>query len=80
MATATIATVIPLQSHPAWAAAERREQERYEAMRRHPSFQSRLREAVLGEAGGSGIPNDVRGLRVLRGGADTECPARNHVR
>jgi hypothetical protein len=32
------ATVVFLKSHPAWAAAHRREVARTEAMRRHPSF------------------------------------------
>ena len=38
MAKAREATVIFLQSHPAWIAAQREEQARAEAMRRHPSF------------------------------------------
>lgn len=37
MANTSGATVIFLQSHPAWIAAQRRERERSEAMRRHPS-------------------------------------------
>ncbi|MBZ4549158.1 MULTISPECIES: hypothetical protein [Mycobacterium avium complex (MAC)] len=41
-------TVIFLQSHPAWAAAQRRERERNEAMRRHPSFRARQRAAAAG--------------------------------
>jgi hypothetical protein len=41
--------VIFLESHPAWVAARRRERERREAMRRHPSFVAR-RAAALGEA------------------------------
>jgi hypothetical protein len=43
------ADVIFLQSHPAWIAAHRREHERREAMRRHPSFTAR-RAAASGEA------------------------------
>jgi hypothetical protein len=43
-------TVIFLQSHPVWAAAQRRERERSEAMRRHPSFRTRQRAAVSGNA------------------------------
>jgi hypothetical protein len=35
------ATVISIQSHPAWAEAERRAHQRTEAMRRHPSFRAR---------------------------------------
>ncbi|MGB8387871.1 hypothetical protein [Mycobacterium sp.] len=38
MANTSEATVIFLQSHPAWAAAQRRARERSEAIRRHPSF------------------------------------------
>lgn len=37
MANTSGATVIFLQSHPAWIAAQRRERERSESMRRHPS-------------------------------------------
>lgn len=33
------ATVISLESHPAWRAAQRRSRELEEAMRRHPSYQ-----------------------------------------
>ncbi|MGD9619824.1 MAG: hypothetical protein AB7G47_06000 [Mycolicibacterium sp.] len=36
------ATVVHLDSHPAWRAAQRRSLELAEAMRRHPSFQSRV--------------------------------------
>ncbi len=43
-------TVIFLQSHPVWAAAQRRERERSEAMRRHPSFRTRQRAAASGSA------------------------------
>jgi hypothetical protein len=35
------ATVIDLQSHPAWIAAHRYDREREEAIRRHPSFRAR---------------------------------------
>jgi hypothetical protein len=42
------ATVIFLESHPAWAAARRRERERREALRRHPSFLVRRRAAASG--------------------------------
>jgi hypothetical protein len=41
MANASGATVIFLQSHPAWIAAQRRERERNESMRRHPSSRFR---------------------------------------
>lgn len=70
MASAPNATVIALQSHPAWAAAERRVRERMEAMRRHPSFQSRPPSAVLGD----GIGAVVRELHVLRGEAAAKYP------
>lgn len=36
----TGATVISLQTHPAWGRAQRRSQELAAAMRRHPSYQS----------------------------------------
>jgi hypothetical protein len=42
------ATVIFLQSHPAWAAARRRDRELREAMRRHPSFLARRHAAASG--------------------------------
>ncbi|MCH9733212.1 MAG: hypothetical protein K0U78_01440 [Actinomycetia bacterium] len=49
MATNTLgATVVHLDSHPARRAAQRRSLELAEAMRRHPSFQSRSR-AVTSE-------------------------------
>jgi hypothetical protein len=47
--SASQAKVIHLHSHPAWIAAQRRERERREAMRRHPSFVAR-RAAASGEA------------------------------
>jgi hypothetical protein len=48
VANAAGATVIFLQSHPAWAAARRRDWERREAMRRHPSFVAAQRDVVSG--------------------------------
>lgn len=42
MTTKTAAAVVRLDSHPAWQAAQRRSREVEEAMRRHPSYQSRL--------------------------------------
>ena len=48
MADASGATVIFLQSHPAWVAAQRRARERGEAMGRHPSFLARRRAAASG--------------------------------
>jgi hypothetical protein len=85
MASASNATVIPLQSHPAWAAAERRAQERVDAMRRHPSFQSRLHSAVLGGRGdGNGANGSkgslVRELRVCRSDTVLEFPSRDRIR
>jgi hypothetical protein len=42
MTTQTAATpVVHLESHPAWLASRRRAREIDEAMRRHPSYQSR---------------------------------------
>jgi hypothetical protein len=35
------ATVISLQSHPAWIAAQEHARQRSEAMRRHPAFLAR---------------------------------------
>ena len=70
MASAPNATVISLQSTSTWAAAERHAQERMEAMRRHPSFQSRLHRAVLGEGGSAKVGAKVGvvpELRVCRG-------------
>jgi hypothetical protein len=49
MRSASEAKVIFLHSHPTWIAAQRREREIREAMRRHPSFIAR-RAAALGEA------------------------------
>ena len=88
MHSAPNASVICLQSHPAWAAAERRAQERMDAMRRHPSFQSRLHSAVLGERGdgngangskGSLVREVVRELRVCRGDTVLEFPSRDRI-
>jgi hypothetical protein len=56
MADASEATVIFLQSHPAWAAARRRDRERREAMRRHPSFLARPHAA----ASGGGVIRDFK--------------------
>jgi hypothetical protein len=43
------ATVIFLQSHPAWIAARRREQERRAAIRRHPSSMAHRNAASGGK-------------------------------
>lgn len=48
MADAPGATVIFLQSHPAWVAARRQERERRAAMRRHPSYLARRHAAASG--------------------------------
>jgi hypothetical protein len=48
VANAAGGTVIFLQSHPAWAAARRRDRERRDAIRRHPSFVARRRAAAAG--------------------------------
>ncbi len=49
MADAPGATVIFLQSHPAWVAARRLERERRAAMRRHPSYLARRNAASGGQ-------------------------------
>jgi hypothetical protein len=54
MANAPESTVIFLQSHPAWIAAQRRERERAESMHRHPSSRGRRGAAELGHAVGAG--------------------------
>ena len=68
MANTSGATVIFLQSHPAWAAAQHRARERSEAMRRHPSSSARKRAAV---SGGDVVPLH-RGFKVY---ASTDTPA-----
>nr|WP_082129486.1 hypothetical protein [Mycobacterium haemophilum] len=57
MANASGATVVFLQSHPAWAAAQRHARQRSEAMRRHPSFLARQRAAARGVDTGPVIRN-----------------------
>jgi hypothetical protein len=61
---ATGATVIFLRDHPAWAAAQRHERERSEAMHRHPSFLARKRAASRGSV--------VRHFKVY---SSTDTPA-----
>lgn len=68
MANTTGATVIFLQSHPIWTAAQRHERERSEAMRRHPAFRARHRAAV---AGGEVVPL-VRDFKLY---SSTNTPA-----
>ena len=48
MANASGATVIFLESHPEWVAAQRAARERGESMRRHPSFLARRHTAASG--------------------------------
>ncbi|ORA12989.1 hypothetical protein [Mycobacterium asiaticum] len=48
MANSSEAKVIYLQSHPRWAAAQRRERQLQEAMRRHPAHIGRQRAAAAG--------------------------------
>lgn len=45
MANASEATVIFLQSHPAWITAQQRDHQLEEEMRRHPAFLGRQRAA-----------------------------------
>lgn len=68
MANTSGATVIFLQSHPAWIAAHRREREREEAMRRHPSFRARRSSTELG----SKLTAGARQFRVY---STTDTPA-----
>jgi hypothetical protein len=49
-----------------------------DAMRRHPSFQSRLHSAVLGEGSGAKV-GVVRELRVCRGETVLEFPSRDRI-
>nr|WP_253870293.1 hypothetical protein [Mycobacterium sp. 1164966.3] len=68
------ATVVFLKSHPAWAAAHRREAARMEAMRRHPSFLAKQRAAAA--HGG-----DSQRLSVASGCATSakRRPGRRHL-
>ncbi|HWS91014.1 MAG TPA: hypothetical protein VN306_00495 [Mycobacterium sp.] len=68
MATASGATVIFLQSHPLWVAAQRDARERREAMRRHPSFLARKRAA----AAGRDVPAVTRDFKLY---SSTDTPA-----
>jgi hypothetical protein len=67
VANASGATVIFLESHPAWAAAQRRARERSEAMRRHPSFLARQRAAASGD--------DALVIRDFKLYSSTDTPA-----
>ena len=64
MANKSEGTVIFLQSHPAWIAAQRRERERNDAMRRHPSFRTRQRAA----ASGNSVVPMVRNFKLYSSG------------
>ncbi|WP_139272971.1 hypothetical protein [Mycobacterium paraffinicum] len=68
MANTPGATVIFLQSHPLWTAAQRQERERNEAMRRHPAFRARQRAAA---SGGDVVPL-VRDFKLY---SSTNTPA-----
>ncbi|OSC37218.1 hypothetical protein [Mycobacterium decipiens] len=48
VAKAAEATVIFLESHPVWVAAQQREKRVQEEMRRHPAFLGRQRAAERG--------------------------------
>ena len=50
MANTSEAKVIYLQSHPRWAAAQQRERQLEDAMRRHPAHIARQRAAAGGGA------------------------------
>lgn len=54
MASESGANVIYLQSHPIWTAAQRRERQLHEAMRRHPAYIGRQRAAAIGGSTHSG--------------------------
>ncbi|MGO9929585.1 MAG: hypothetical protein ACLPLP_26685 [Mycobacterium sp.] len=68
MANAPGATVIFLDSHPAWVAAQRVARERSEAMRRHPSFAARPHAA----ASGSDVAAVTRDFKLY---TSTDTPA-----
>lgn len=68
MAKKSEGTVIFLQSHPLWVAAQRRERERGDAMRRHPSFRARQRVAATG----SRVTPMIRDFKLYSG---TNTPA-----
>lgn len=48
VASASGAKVIHLQSHPTWVAAQRRERQLQEEMRRHPAYLGRQRALAMG--------------------------------
>jgi hypothetical protein len=68
VATTSGATVIFLQSHPAWIAAHRYDREREEAIRRHPSYRGRRGAAELDSKA-------VAGSRDFRLYSSTDTPA-----
>ena len=68
VANTSDATVIVLQSHPAWIAAHRYDREREEAIRRHPSFRARRGSAEFDRKVAAG----ARGFKVY---PSTDTPA-----
>lgn len=48
VASSSGAKVIHLQSHPTWVAAQRRERQLQEEMRRHPAYLGRQRALAMG--------------------------------
>ncbi|BBX73369.1 hypothetical protein H7H78_04565 [Mycobacterium shinjukuense] len=68
MAKASESTVIDLQSHPVWRAAQRRERQLLEDMRRHPAYQGRLRAAAMGG-------DHALGARNLGAATSPDAPA-----
>jgi hypothetical protein len=50
VANTSEAKVIYLQSHPRWAAAQQRERQLQDAIRRHPAYLGRQRAAGVGGA------------------------------
>ncbi|WP_081287732.1 hypothetical protein [Mycobacterium asiaticum] len=64
MANSSEAKVIYLQSHPRWAAAQRRERQLHEAMRRHPAHIGRQRAAAAGDT----VPGRDRGFGLYSTG------------
>ncbi len=63
MAFESGATVVILQSHPAFVAAQQRAYERSEAMRRHPSY---LARKIAAAQGGNNISTRDGSLDLVR--------------
>jgi hypothetical protein len=68
VANASGATVIDLQSHPLWVAAQRRKRERMEAMRRHPS-------SLVRQRAGASTSDVHAGLRKFKALSSNDTPA-----